>query len=426
MPKVLIISHNPLTTYESMGKTFSTLFASFSSDEICQLYIYPTVPNIDKCSSYFRITDKDVLHSYYKFKVGGGEVEPDTSQSQMFEQSEDEQIYRNPKNKKSTVMLGRDLMWKCSRWYTKELRAWLEKQKPDCIFAAPGSAMFFYDIVMKISQELKIPIVSYLCDEYYFVEETGKFWRRKRLKLLKKKIEQYMAKSSHVITICDELKDLYTNQFHRPMTTVMTGSSFPLSEDIQSTDTPKSITYLGNIRCDRYHSIAEIGKALEEINRTNGTDYYINVYTNEKDKQILQTLEEVKTVRLCGFVSGKDFDRVLHNADFLLHTESFEEDYIELVRNSVSTKIADSLGSGVPLIAYGPECIASMGHLLRNDCAITIIEKHALKETLLKAFSNKEFREQKTRKGLEVARRYHEPQTCGDMVREVIEGVIAQ
>lgn len=426
MPKVLIISHNPLTTYESMGKTFSTLFASFSRDEICQLYIYPTVPNVDKCSSYFRITDKDVLRSYYKFKVNGEEVKPDTSQSQMFEQSEDEQLYRNPKNKKSTVMLARDLMWRCSRWYTKELRSWLDKQKPDCIFAAPGTAMFFYDIVMKVSRERSIPVISYLCDEYYFVEETGSFWRRTRLKLLKKKIEQYMGQIAHVITICDELKELYTKQFNRPMTTVMTGSSFPIAKDIHSVDAPTSITYLGNIRCDRYHSIVEMGKALEEINKENGTDYQINVYTNEKDKQILQTLEEVKTVRLCGFVSGKEFDQVLHNADFLLHTESFKEDYIELVRNSVSTKIADSLGSGVPLIAYGPDCIASMGHLIRNDCAIAITEKDALKETLLRAFSEKAFREQKARNGLSVATRYHEPQACGELVRIVIERIIAQ
>ncbi len=426
MSKVLIISHNPLTTYESMGKTFSTLFASFSRDEICQLYIYPTIPNVDKCSSYFRITDKDVLRSYYMFKVNGEEIKPDTSQSNMFEQSEDEQLYRNPHNKKSTVMLARDLMWRCSRWYTKELRSWLDKQKPDCIFAAPGTAMFFYDIVMKVSRERNIPVISYLCDEYYFVEETGSFWRRTRLKLLKKKIEQYMGQIAHVITICDELKELYTKQFNRPMTTVMTGSSFPIAKDIYSVDAPTSITYLGNIRCDRYHSIVEMGKALEEINKENGTDYQINVYTNEKDKQILQTLEEVKTVRLCGFVSGKEFDQVLHNADFLLHTESFKEDYIELVRNSVSTKIADSLGSGVPLIAYGPDCIASMGHLIRHDCAITITEKDALKETLLRAFSDKSLREQKARNGLSVAIRYHEPQACGELVRNVIERIIAQ
>ncbi len=192
-----------------------------------------------------------MLRSYYKFKVNGEEVKPDTSQSQMFEQSEDEQLYRNPKNKKSTVMLARDLMWKCSRWYTKELRSWLDKQNPDCIFAAPGTAMFFYDIVMKVSRERNIPVISYLCDEYYFVEETGTFWRRKRLKLLKKKIEQYMGQTAQVITICDELKELYTKQFHRPMTTVMTGSSFSIAK-----------TYKGRMLLDLLH-ISETFVAID-------------------------------------------------------------------------------------------------------------------------------------------------------------------
>ena len=426
MSKVLLISHNPLTTYESMGKTFTTLLASFSRDEICQLYIYPTVPNVDKCSSYFRITDKDVLRSYYKFKVNGEVMAPDTTQSQMFEQAEDEQLYRNPKNKKSTVMLARDLMWKCSRWYTRELRDWLDEQNPDCIFAAPGTAMFLYDIAMKISKERKIPIISYLCDEYYFVEETGTFWRRKRLKLLKKKIEQYMKQTAHVITICDELKVLYANQFNRPMTTVMTGSSFSIAAEIHSVENPTSIAYLGNIRCNRYLSIEEVGRVLEEINREEVKNYQVNVYSNEKDKKILAVLEKVGTVNLCGFVSGKEFDDVLHNADFLLHIESFEDDYIELVRNSISTKIADSLGSGVPLIAYGPDCIASMGHLIRNDCAITITRKEDLKDALKRAFTDRGYRDSKAMNGLVTAKKYHEPQMCGDMVRAVVENVAAK
>ena len=426
MPKILIISHNPLTTYESMGKTFSTLLGSFASDEICQLYIYPTIPNLDSCNSYFRITDKDVLQSYYSFRVRGRIVEPNMAQSEMFENAEDEQLYRNPNNKKSSIMLARDLMWKCSRWYNAELKSWLEEQKPDCIFAAPGAAMFLYDIAMKISKELQIPIASYLCDEFYFIEETGTALRKERLRLLKKKIEEYMSKTTHVITICDELKDLYTSRFHRPMTTIMTGSSFPISKNVRVAEKPTSITYLGNIRCNRYKSIAEIGRALTELNSEGGTDYHINVYTGEKDKQILGELRTVETIHLKGFVSGKKFYDVLHNAEFLLHTESFEEDYIEAVKNSVSTKIADSLGSGVPLLAYGPSCIASMGHLIRNDCAITITEEKDLKSSLRKAFLDKSLREKKAKKGLSVAMKYHEPNACGEMVRQVFESITAQ
>ena len=39
----------------------------------------------------------------------------------------------------------------------------------------------------------------------------------------------------------------------------------------------------------------------------------------------------------------------------VIHTESFEQEMMELVRFSVSTKIAESLMYGPCLIAYGPD-----------------------------------------------------------------------
>lgn len=39
--KVLLLSHNPVTTYNNMGKTFLSLFSAFRPEELCQLYLYP-------------------------------------------------------------------------------------------------------------------------------------------------------------------------------------------------------------------------------------------------------------------------------------------------------------------------------------------------------------------------------------------------
>ena len=96
--KVLIISHNPITTYQSMGKTMLSLFSSFKKEELCQLYIYPTVPDIDVCSSYFRITDRNVLNSYFHFgKISSKEILPgkiDVSNHNFYESKEDENFLK--------------------------------------------------------------------------------------------------------------------------------------------------------------------------------------------------------------------------------------------------------------------------------------------------------------------------------------------
>ena len=120
--KVLLISHNCFSTYQNMGKTFLSLFSGFEKDEICQLYIYPTVPDVDACSSYYRVTDKDVLDSLLKFKKPGGEIDKSrivSAKKNLFENKDDAKLYKKPGKKDPMKRLLRDAMWSLSRWYTK-------------------------------------------------------------------------------------------------------------------------------------------------------------------------------------------------------------------------------------------------------------------------------------------------------------------
>ncbi len=113
--KVLIISHNPLSTFESMGKSLLEMTRVFKKEELIQLYVYPSVPNVDRCASYFRITDKDILKSYFFLSMKIGVVEAQLNQNSLFENEKDEMVYRNPKNKRPLMMLLRDAMWRCSK-----------------------------------------------------------------------------------------------------------------------------------------------------------------------------------------------------------------------------------------------------------------------------------------------------------------------
>ena len=45
----------------------ASLFSEFKKEELCQLYIYPTIPDIEYCNSYYRITDIGVLKNYFAF-----------------------------------------------------------------------------------------------------------------------------------------------------------------------------------------------------------------------------------------------------------------------------------------------------------------------------------------------------------------------
>lgn len=423
--KILIISHPPMATQNNMGKTLLSLFSEFEKEELCQLYIYPSFPNVDPCASYYRVTDKDVLRTYLGKRGIGGEVRREVicDAQGMFENEEDRSFYRSRKNKSAFRRLMRDAMWCFSPWYNKKLKEWLDRENPDCIFVAPGVAKFLYDMALTIAEDRKIPIVPYICDEYYFVQEPHQFLDKLRRNLLRRKIELLMKNSKHVVVISEELRNAYHNRFGVDTTVLMTGGTAPAQKERKTPDAPKQISYFGNIRCNRFVSLKEIGEELASINLEKGTDYRLKIFTAEQDREILSQLETVPTLEICGFVSGAAFERALSESELLLHTEAFDEESMDFTRHSISTKIADSLASGIPLLAYGPGSISSMKHLIRNDCALVATSREQLRPMLLSAFEEEHIRTAVVTRAGVVARQCHDGKRNSEKLRQILSGV---
>ena len=404
--KVLIISHNPLSTYQSMGKTLLSLFSEFEREELYQLYVYPSVPDVDKCQSYYRITDKSVAKGVFTRRVRSKIVEPNLEHHMKFENEGDKALYSNPKNSKSFRLFVRDIMWKVSPWWNKDLTNWLDQVKPDCIFLAPGNCAFIYNIALKVAKIYDIGIVSYICDEYYFIKTPKGILEKIRTSFVRKKIAETMRKSVGIVAICKELEQEYAKGFNKKTVTIMTGTNHSISNKVHVKFPVSAITFMGNLACNRDNSAYDIGKALDQINDERGTDYKLIIYTGVSDT-IKERFKDIKSIELHDFISGKEFENIFWNVDMFLHIEDFHEDSIDRVKHSVSTKIADIMASGIPLFAYGPEVVASMGHLIRNNCAVCAVDKGELREMLLSGLSDEKMMEKVAYNGLKVAQYYH-------------------
>jgi hypothetical protein len=203
----------------------------------------------------------------------------------------------------------------------------------------------------------------------------------------------------------------------------MTGTNFAVAESPRVTQTVDTIRYFGKVSLNRYQSLCAIGKALDRINQKKGTDVKLEVYCGGMEPEEERALKEWNCVRLCGFVSGQAFQEKFFSSPVLVHIEAFDEESIDRVRNSVSTKIADSLASGIPLFAYGPAQIASMDHLIRNNCAITATDEQQLEEQLCCLLEDAQLRKTIAEQALLTAKQYHEPATQSRLVRKTLEQV---
>lgn len=425
--KVFIMSHNPITDYNSMGKTMLGLFSAFCEDELCQFYVYPTLPNIKVCKSYYRLTDKEAMRSILFRRNAGRQINDEdiNSKNTLYENKSSAKMYRSKEKHKELKIFLRDFVWKLSSVKNQSFKKWLEKEKPDVIFAAPGASGFFYNLIQKVAKLLKIPIVTYVCDDFYFSsKEKGSFIGRIYARYIRKKIRKLVSNSKQVVAISNELARDYTKEFGCECTVISTGANLTVAEKPSCGD-GKIVSYFGNLQLGRYISLSKVARALDEYNEKFGKDTVLNIYTADKSSEISLEFDGISCARFCGFIPAEEMYKEMKKASVLIHVESFDRENRERVKYSVSTKIADSLACGICLFAYGPSGIASIEYLKSNDCAFTAQNEQELKEKITSCLSQPELRTSKAQKALLTASKNHDCKKQSELLKTTIFKVLA-
>lgn len=418
--KVLIISHNCFSTTQNMGKTMVSLFSKFKKEELMQLYLYPSIPNIDVCGDYYRITDKDVIRAIIKRNHCGRKIfsEEIIESNKLFESQYEAEKYSDINRKNFIMRRLRDIIWHLGKWKSKELKRWLKEGKPDVVFYALGDATFSQNIAMWVSKYFDIPLVTYVCDEYYFYYKKNNLIKRFIGYSLLKNIKKTIKKSKRLITICDDLGIEYKKQFDIPFTTIMTGSSLK-PDSIPTCNNSNKISYIGNLSLNRWKSIRDIAEAVEEINNDFDTEYEFLYYGSE-----CQELANQLGINYGGWLTPELVKAIMRKSLLLIHTETFDIEYRDRLRYSISTKIADCLASGVSLFAYGPDDIASMQHLITNKCAFITTDLSSLKNNLQTALIDSQLRKTIAQKAIIVAKNYHDANSISRNLYNVLESVL--
>ena len=399
--KVLIISHNPISKHQNMGKTLMSIFSSFEKEELCQLYIYPSLPDGDYCNSFLRITDSDALRGFFSRRVKSNVVNSFTPTKSL------PSIYQSKNNNSFLKLLLRDFVWLLSPWFNKKVKKWILNEKPTHIFLAPGSSKFIYRMALRISKYFSLPLITYFCDDFYFQKTPnslfGRIWHRKLKRITRKTI----TNSWFIINICETMFKLYKDSFSCEGFTLMTGSSYQPKSTIFCKRTITSLTYMGNIGLNRYKSLIEVGKALEKLNACREDECFLDIYSKIVSREVSDELSSISSIRLHEYVVGEEYKKVFFSADSFIHVESLNPLDLERIKYSVSTKIADILASGIPLFSYGPEGVASINHLKANKCAAIVTSSNDLLIGLASFLDDLELRKKVSTQGLITARSYH-------------------
>lgn len=379
--KVLIISHTVISKTGNMGKTILSYFQSFCPEETAQFYIHAEVPtDVSVCGQYYRFTDKDALKSIFIPSIQGnsfsqGDIDINRVDSRV-DKGLESSAHTIGSKRTAGIYFARNAMWKMSRWFSPALKSWLEECNPDVIFFASGDYSFAYEIALKISDFLNVPLVVSCVDDFYvFNKNKDSFLGRIQHRAYMKTVFRTMERASSIFSICDTMSAAYQEIFQKPCYTLHTAAA---DKKLTLNKAATAISYIGNLTCGRHRSLIELGTALSKV----APQMHIDVYSAETDKAIISSLTNVAGIEFHGRISAENVLSVMENSRFVVHTESFDSYDMERVKFSVSTKIAESLMYGPCLLAYGPKGIASIDYLEENKAAYVISAQDNLETEL--------------------------------------------
>lgn len=407
--KVLIVSYNPFSMSNNGGKLFTSLFSEFDDGEVCQFYVSPMLPDGNCCQSFYQQTERNLLRYAFCSGKKGNVI------SRVPSVCENETIIgRQIKTSKfrSLKLIFRDVMWGFLGWETKKFKAWIEKEKPTCIFADTGDSTFLYKIAQRLSKKYNIPLYGYFSDDYYSIRAPRyNFVKRYQLWKLRKRIDSFVSSSQAILCINDTLRDYMKANvkgadniaFH----SIYMGNSICFENEVKEPNRKDLVfSYIGNSGYGRGENLVTIGREIARYNNAFGSAHKLRIYSRVTD-EFLKECANNSVIEYMGFIPGHKVRDAILDSNVLIHTESFLPEYIEYTRFSLSTKIADSLASGRCLLAFGPAEVASINHLIKNNCAAVATSTDQLVQRIKEIAENGLYRKQLAQRGKDVADAIH-------------------
>ena len=420
MTKVLVVSHNVFSHTTAMGKTLTSYFSSFGSGAVAQFYIHSEVPT-DRviCKNYYRFTDTDALKARLPFiRRGVRYGEGDIRQGRVFSRTDEglkARAYQRGRKRTAGIYFLRNLVWKTACWKTPEFRKWIRDFDPDIVFFASGDYAFMYDIARYAADEADCPLVISCMDDYYLKNPgPSRFAQRVHASFMKD-VRKAMNRADLIVCMCDEMSRAYQQMFDVEARTLYTG----VNTDVQALPEDgerHQISFIGNIGALRLRPLLEIGEALSAIGKE-GVPDHIDIYSQERNPDILRELSDARGIVMHGPVPTGEVPKVMERSLLVVHVESMEPLERNPARYSISTKIPESLTAGPCLFAYGPEGLASIDYLKRNQAAYVVTSKDDLREGLTNIIGDPAMRKRIVGNARRLAQTNHTEESVGRTIK---------
>ena len=374
--RILFISHDPFSIIGSNGRTYLSLFKEYKDENIAQLFFNNLQPSTDKFSSYYRVTDIDLIKNlstlFFNKITGNVENKPiNDLKAQIVKRS----VFRTEMIK----LLRNFLFFIVKVININSFQDWIQDFKPKNIFFVGSNYAFAYEVLFQISKKYDIPYYIYFTDDYFIYNNGNNIISRFFHKRFVKKCKKIVEGAEELFVISHKMKQEYESYFGKKCTVLINAVD---KEEIcfnKSNDSDLIIfRYFGWLHSNRSSSLNYLGNCLKYLNEKYDKKCLLEVYSLTVPSIQTQKDLAVETIKLFEPLMGEKFVEAMQTSDFLVHAESFEEIDKKVTMLSISTKIPEYLLSNRCIVAVGPTKLASISVLEENNLGIVLSDKKSI------------------------------------------------
>ncbi|EGJ72048.1 hypothetical protein Bcop_1860 [Bacteroides coprosuis DSM 18011] len=423
--RILILVDEVWNDYVFGNGVLTNWFTGFNA-EYATVYLSPGLPNNKICNRYFQVTDKDMFISLVG-KRAGRITNNDSSCSEMVAQHQG--IYHYLKKISiiihTPMMMLRDAIWCMGRYNEEALKSFIDDFKPDIVFSPRKVSPKFLRLEKIIYRLCGKPIVPFTGDNeigYDCFSLSPFFWIRRYF--ITKMFEKNVAIYSHYFAHSKRQTLLYSQKYKLSTSVLFKCSSYISNHNKSSIDMPIKVVYAGRLYCNRWKTLAAIGKAIKKINQE-GEKIRLYIYTMDKlTKKQRKVLSEENSVYVKGGVTPDQLVKIYNHADIALHVESFDRVNMLATKYSFSTKIIDLLSSGCAVMAICWEKQTGYEYLSEQDAGICIPSYDRIEPKLRELLANPQIILEYTQKAMDCAKKNHSRKAVHKQLSEIFKNII--
>ena len=380
MSKVLLLSHSGFSDENANGITMKNLLSAWCSDEKAEFYCNVEAPDYSAAAAYFRVTDMQMLTALFGKKAEHiFRARSDYVQSEVSSAAGKSAPRILSWLKKRKYHFGfkwmREILWQISPWGHKSLNRWIDAFAPDAVVYMVGESIFMDRLVLKTVKRTSAKLVLYNGEAYRIIDlNTRKGLERAYYRKEERLYRRLNERSSLNIFNCVPLMQGYSELYPPLARQIVAYNSASSACATYRAHSPLSITYFGNLGVGRADSLVQIADVLYDIDQSLSIDIYGNAAEADQVK-----FTRYANIRYHGFVSAQSLHGILERSDILLHVESFREAIASKLQYAFSTKIAQYLCAGRPLLCYAPAGSASSEYLRQENGALVAANVTELK-----------------------------------------------